>query len=96
MEWNVDGTLIGLSGNDKKLKIIDPRTEKIVHEMNAHQGTKPQKFGWLGSTGFFISAGFNKNYEREYSFWNIEKVDAPISTNIIDSGSGIISPFYDD
>jgi len=87
IEWNYEGSLLGSSWNDKKFRLTDPRTSKFTHEVDAHAGTKPQRFGWLGTTGYYITLGFSKEHEREYYFWNINKPDAPIEKTKIDSGS---------
>lgn len=44
MEWNMNGSLLGLIAKDKKMHIFDPRqpdTEAMVTQ--AHQGNKAQK-----------------------------------------------------
>ncbi|CAD8043058.1 unnamed protein product [Paramecium primaurelia] len=96
IDWNLNGSLIGSSWNDKKLKIIDPRQQTLTLEVNAHQGTKPQRFAWLGSTGYFVSVGFNKTQGREFSLWNASNPSEPVSTTQIDTGSGVLYPYWDE
>lgn len=78
IEWSADGSIIGSTWNDKKVRIADPRASKFTSEVDGHLGTKPQRFAWLGSTGYYVTVGFNKNHDREYSLWNASKPEAPI------------------
>lgn len=50
----------------------------------------------MGDTGYYVTVGFNKSYEREYMFWDSKKPDTPVQTKSLDSGSGVLYPQYDD
>jgi hypothetical protein len=47
-------------------------------------GTKPQKFGWLGETGYYITTGFSKQHEREYMFWDAKMPEKAVQEKAID------------
>jgi len=94
--WNYDGSLLATTSKDKKIRIVDPRSGSIVHEKLAHEGVKGSRGIWLGSKGKFLSIGFNKTSEREYSLWDPAKLDTPLTNATIDTSSGVLMPFWDD
>ncbi|KAM3141300.1 hypothetical protein pb186bvf_006685 [Paramecium bursaria] len=96
IEWDYKGHLIGSTWNDKKIRLIDPRAQRVASESVGHSGTKPQRFSWLGSTGLFVTVGFNKQMEREYFLWDSKQAGQPLQSKTLDQGSGVIYPYYDD
>jgi len=94
-DWSPNGALLATSCKDKKLRIIDPRGNKVVQEVaDAHTGIKGSRCIWLGKDRLF-SVGFTKSSERDFSLWDPRNLSTRLSTNIVDSSSGILMPFYD-
>lgn len=94
--WNYDGTLISTTCKDKKIRIFDPRTNTVVAEADAHAGIKGSRHVWLGKSGKMLSVGFTKQSERQVMVWDGVNWDKPIKTEILDTTSGIVMPFYDE
>ena len=100
LEWNYNGSLLGITLRNKKALVYDPRANKLIVNNLSHESNKIQKMKWIGEHEF-ITSGFSKNNSREFKYWDIRKVNedltfaAPIETITIDRQSGIIHPFYD-
>jgi len=96
VSWNTDGSYLAASSKDKKLRVIDPRTEKIAHEWEAHQGPKGFRSLFLSKPVERIySVGFSKTSERQYSLWDLKNLAEPLATANIDTAAGLLMPFYD-
>jgi len=95
LSWNHNGTLIATASKDRKIRSIDPRSNQVVAEVEAHAGVKGTRVLWLGSKDKLFSTGFSKTSERQYSIWEARNFSKPLSTVNIDTASGIIMPFYD-
>lgn len=50
----------------------------------------------MGSQNKIISVGFSKNSERQFSVWDARNLVDPLGTVLIDSSSGVITPYYDE
>lgn len=97
LQWNYDGSLLGISCKDKTVHIFDPRNPDAAKVINAHEGAKTSKIGWLGSTGMFITCGFTKRSKREFKLWDSSSdLSKPVTTIDIDSGSGVLFPYFDE
>jgi len=93
-EWNRNGSLFATSSKDKKLRVIDPRANKVVQEVEAHVGIKGFRTTFVGDKLF--SAGFSKYNEREFALWDLRDLKAKVSGQSVDSASGLLMPFYDE
>jgi len=94
--WNNDGSLLATSSKDKRLRVLDPRTEKVAHDWEAHQGPKGFRALYLSKpVERIFSVGFSKQSERQYSLWDIKNTAEPLATATIDTAAGLLMPFYD-
>ena len=86
MQWNYDGSTVSIIGNDKLIEIFDPRVNGgpvIKHEV--HQGSKSQRFQWMGNTNRFLSVGFGDgNADREYGIWDLRQIGKPLQKKTLD------------
>jgi coronin-1B/1C/6 len=94
--WNYNGQSYATASKDKKVRVIDPRSNSVVHEVEAHQGVKGMRVTYLGRKDKLFSMGFSKTSERQFSIWDPRAFGTPIKTENVDTGSGILMPFYDD
>jgi len=95
-DWNSDGSLLVSTCKDKKIRVLDPRTNTVVQEADGHLGVKGSRGIWLGSHNKIFSVGFTKMSEREYAVWDPKDFSKPISRERLDASSGVIMPFYDE
>ncbi|ESN94086.1 hypothetical protein HELRODRAFT_115162 [Helobdella robusta] len=90
--WNWDGSRVVASSKDRKLRVIDPRTGRLIREGFGHEGTKPSQVVYL-KNGSIFTTGFSKMSERQYALWDGHLNN--IVMQEIDSSNGVIFPFYD-
>ncbi len=50
---------------------------------------------YLGDTGRLFTTGFSRFSDRQYAVWSQNDLSRPIATEIIDSSSGVLFPYYD-
>lgn len=48
LKWNYNGSMLASTAKDKLIRIIDPRNNKVVSQIQGHEGTKGTKIEWLG------------------------------------------------
>ncbi|XP_046649722.1 coronin-2B-like isoform X3 [Daphnia pulicaria] len=95
MSFNRDGSLLATTCKDKQLRIIEPRTGRVVKEGTCHVGSKSSKVVYLGDTGRLFTTGFSRTSDRQYALWSQEDLGVPLRSEMIDSSSGILIPYYD-
>ncbi|CAG8472219.1 6020_t:CDS:2 [Acaulospora colombiana] len=96
MSWSYNGSLLATTCRDKKLRIFDVRSSKIVQEATSHQGVKGSRIAWLGNTDRLVTTGFSKMSDRQIFLWDTTNLDKPIKSLLLDTSSGVVMPFYDD
>jgi len=95
VDWNFNGSLLASSCKDKKVRIVDPRQQRIVSEAEAHQGIKGSRMCYLGNKEKLLSVGFTKTSEREFALWDPREFTTPVLRQTVDTSSGLLMPFYD-
>ncbi|XP_063906884.1 coronin-2B-like isoform X2 [Zophobas morio] len=95
MSLNRDGSLLATTCKDKKLRVIEPRSGIVKSEGVCHSGSKASKATFLGASGRLLTTGFSRHSDRQYSIWDQNDLSKPLSTDTIDSSSGVVFPFYD-
>jgi len=95
MDWNEDGSLLATTSKDHFVRVFDPRKKSAINKGTGFDGTKGAKVVWLGNSGKFLTVGHDKSSNRKMSVYDSKKVDTPLATQDIDTGAGVICPFYD-
>ena len=90
-----NGSLLATTCKDKTLRIIEPRSGRVVDKGLCHQGTKASRVAYIGNTGTLFTTGFSKFSDRQIAIWSEEDLSAPVKIENIDSSSGILNPVYD-
>jgi hypothetical protein len=93
--WDHWGKTYATASKDKKVRTVDPRSGKIVSEVEAHVGVKGMRLTFLGAKDKLFTMGFSKTSERQFSLWDPRNLSTACRTENIDTGSGILMPFYD-
>lgn len=94
MDWNSNGSLIGLTTKEKMVHIADPRANKIEMSVKGHESGKIQKVSFLNES-YVMSCGFNRSSERQIRLYDTRKFDDAIQKVTVDTQSGIMTPFFD-
>ncbi|KAK9240157.1 hypothetical protein V1525DRAFT_354468 [Lipomyces kononenkoae] len=97
MSFNYIGSLIATTSRDKKIRIWDPRSEKVVVEGPGHAGAKNQRVVWMGEHDRIATTGFSRMSDRQVGIWDTTDIKkGPIGDfYMLDSSAGICMPFYD-
>jgi len=93
--WDYTGNLYATASKDKKVRVVDPRSNSVIGEVEAHAGIKGMRLAFLGRRNKLFSMGFSKISERQFSLWDPRSMDKPVHTENIDTAAGILMPFYD-
>jgi coronin-1B/1C/6 len=96
LNWNYNGSTLVTYCKDKKMRVVDPRTNKIAGEQETHQGVKGGRAIWMGKHDKIISVGFSKNAEREYIVFDSRNLGQQIARAGLDNSAGVLMPFYDE
>jgi hypothetical protein len=78
------------------MRYIDARTGTVVSEGKCHDGSKASRAVFCGETGLVFSTGFSRMSERQYALWNPADLSKPYTLEMIDTGSGVLFPQYDE
>jgi len=95
LSWDYSGKLFAAACQDKKLHIVDPRSDTFVSEVLAHEGGKGFRAEWAGRQDAVITAGFSRSSERVLAFWDTRNMVKPVATKTVDSQSGVLAPHFD-
>ena len=100
LDWNSNGSLIGVTHKKKAIKVFDPRTNKSIFETQITESPRSSKFTWVGENTL-VTIGFSKSNSKELKLWDIRKVnpqnkaEGPVQKLVIDNLTTITTPFYD-
>jgi len=95
MSFNWEGSLLATTCKDRMIRVIDPRTGAVVQQGQGHEGTKAARVVWCGELNKLFSTGFSKMRERQYAVWDPSDLSTPLKVEMIDTGSGVLFPYYD-
>jgi len=93
--WSYDGTSFATTCKDRKMRLLDPRGNKVVAEKEAHAGSKGSRVIFLGKTSNVFTIGFSKTSQRQYAIWDQRNLDAPLFAEDIDTAAGMLMPLFD-
>lgn len=96
--FNYNGSLMATTSRDKKLRIWDLRSGKVVSEGPGHTGAKASRVVWLGNTDRICTTGFSRLSDRQVGIWDVNDIaKGPIDGfMVVDSSSGILIPLFDE
>lgn len=57
-------------------------------------GTKCSKVAFLDN-GKLVTTGFSRHSDRQYSIWDQHDLKNPLHQEVMDSSSGVVSPYFD-
>ena len=63
---------------------------------DGHTGNKPSRVIFCGTTNKLFSTGFTRMSQRQYALWDPNDLSKPLAQDNIDSGSGVLFPFWDE
>ncbi|KAL8197386.1 UNVERIFIED_CONTAM: hypothetical protein K2H54_022679, partial [Gekko kuhli] len=94
MSFNTDGSLLATSCKDKKLRVIEPRSGKVLQEANC-KNHRVNRVVFLGNLKRLLTTGVSRWNTRQIALWDQEDLSMPLIEEEIDGLSGLLFPFYD-
>ncbi|XP_063931661.1 coronin-1C-like [Zophobas morio] len=96
LSFNYKGNRFAVVSKDKKLRVFDVHSEKMLKEVLAHKGSKASRCVYLSAANeeeLVVTTGFSESSERQCTLWS-EDLEVKESLRI-DTSSGLLFPFYD-
>ncbi|KAG1960471.1 coronin-2B [Pimephales promelas] len=94
LSFNADGSLLATVCKDKKIRIIEPRTGRVLQE-SCCGSRKVSRILFLWDLKMLVSTGNSCWNQRQFALWDLEDLSEPLLEEDLDGGSGVIFPFYD-
>ncbi len=94
LDWNHNGSLIGLTTKQKVVNVLDPRTGNVTLTSPGHESGKTQKMTFLDAN-FLFTCGFSRGNERQIKLFDMRNFSEPVQTCHVDGQSGVMMPFFD-
>uniref|UniRef100_G3UAB5 Coronin n=1 Tax=Loxodonta africana TaxID=9785 RepID=G3UAB5_LOXAF len=94
MSFNTDGSLLTTTCKDKKLRVIEPRSGRVLQEANC-KNHRVNRVVFLGNMKRLLTTGVSRWNTRQIALWDQEDLSMPLTEEEIDGLSGLLFPFYD-
>uniref|UniRef100_A0A4W4GR90 Coronin n=1 Tax=Electrophorus electricus TaxID=8005 RepID=A0A4W4GR90_ELEEL len=94
MSFSRDGSLLATSCKDKKLRIIEARSGRVLQEAYS-KSHRVSRVVFLGNMKHVLTTGLSRWNTRQVAVWDQEDLSVPIIEEEIDGLSGLLFPFYD-
>ena len=98
LEWDYNGSLIGVTDTERNITVFDPRGKNVVLKIKVTEG-RNAKFVWSGENTFAY-VGINKANEREFKNFDIRNIgenkdNKELFQVKIDEQVNVITPYFD-
>ncbi|XP_055045474.2 coronin-2A isoform X1 [Misgurnus anguillicaudatus] len=94
LTFNHDGSLLATTCKDQKIRIIEPRTGRVLQESSS-TSHKAHKILFLWNLNMLLTTGNSSWNQRQFALWDLEDLSEPVLEEDFDGGSGVVFPFYD-
>ncbi len=100
LNWNANGSLIGVTCKNKHINIFDPRENKMILKHQINEAFQSSKFTWAGNETF-VTTGWNKSGAKLLKLWDIRKVkedltsEGELTSLQMDTSKTVTMPFAD-
>ncbi|XP_025027392.1 coronin-7, partial [Python bivittatus] len=96
LAWKPDGSLLGTSCKDKKLRIFDPRAKPVACQtVLAHASGREAQVLWVNAEGCFLSVGSNQMTEREVWLWDMRQPSGTLASITLGASPRALIPLFD-
>ena len=97
LSLNRDGSSLVTTCRDKRIRIWDPRVNKVAQETPGHTGAKNSRAVYINNERI-ATTGFGKMSDRQLGLWDVRQLTTPIGgfTTLDQSAGVIMVPLYID
>ncbi|XP_044139072.1 coronin-2B isoform X1 [Bufo gargarizans] len=94
MSFNTDGSLLATTCKDKKLRVLEPRSGRVVQTASC-KNHRMTRVVFLGDMKRLLTTGVSRWNTRQLALWDQEDLSMLLVEEEIDGLSGLLFPFYD-
>ena len=100
VQWNENGTLLGVTTKNKFMNVFDPRANKMIFKQQINEAFQSAKFAWVDSN-LFATTSWNKAGAKLLKLWDVRKVkedltsEGELTSLQIDNSKTVTTPFVD-
>ncbi|KAF9560453.1 Coronin-7 [Mortierella alpina] len=95
-DFNHLGTKIVSVCKDKKIRVWDALSGKLLSEGPGHDSLRSCRVLWLGESNLIASVGFGRGSQREILLFDANDLErGPVDTKKMDMSPGVLVPHYD-
>ncbi|KAG0335676.1 Coronin-7 [Podila horticola] len=95
-DFNHTGTKIVSVCKDKRIRVWDALSGKLLQEGPGHDSVRSCRVLWLGESDLVASVGFGRGSQREILLFDSKDLQqGPIDRKLMDMSPGVLVPHYD-
>ncbi|KAG0074176.1 Coronin-like protein crn1 [Podila epicladia] len=95
-DFNHIGTKIVSVSKDKRIRVWDTLSGKLLQEGPGHDSVRSCRVLWLGESDLVASVGFGRGSQREILLFDSKDLQqGPIDRKLMDMSPGVLVPHYD-
>ncbi|XP_026016128.1 coronin-2A [Astatotilapia calliptera] len=94
VSFNSDGSRLAVTSKDRHVRVLDPRTGKIL-QVSSSNSHKANKVLYIGGLKLLLSTGSSSWNHRQIVLWDPDDLSEPLYEEDLDGSAGVLFPFYD-
>ncbi|XP_791382.3 coronin-1B [Strongylocentrotus purpuratus] len=94
MCWSPDGKTFATGSKDKKIRVYEGRSGKLLQELPGHASPREMRIMILKDDRL-LSTGFTKESRREYRIWDLKDTSDSLYEDSLDQTSAPLNILYD-
>ncbi|XP_070785777.1 coronin-2A [Enoplosus armatus] len=94
VSFNSDGSRLAVTSKDRRVRVLDPRTGKIL-QVSSSKSHRANKVLYIGGLKMLLSTGSSPWNHRQIVLWDPDDLSEPLYEEDLDGSAGVLFPFYD-
>ncbi|KAM8747359.1 coronin-2A [Acanthopagrus schlegelii] len=94
VSFNRDGSRLAVTSKDRRVRVLDPRTGKIL-QVSSSKSHRANKVLYIGGLKLLLSTGSSPWNHRQIVLWDPDDLSEPLYEEDLDGSAGVLFPFYD-
>uniref|UniRef100_A0A667Y7T3 Coronin n=1 Tax=Myripristis murdjan TaxID=586833 RepID=A0A667Y7T3_9TELE len=94
VSFSSDGSRLALTSKDRRVRVLDPRTGKIL-QASSSKTHRASKVLYIGGLKMLLSTGSSPWNHRQIALWDPDDLSEPLYEEDLDGSAGVLFPFYD-
>ncbi|KAM3590082.1 uncharacterized protein V6R79_003425 [Siganus canaliculatus] len=94
VSFNRDGSRLAVASQDRRVRVLDPRTGKIL-QVSSSSSHRASKVLYIAGLKMLLSTGSSPWNHRQIVLWDPDDLSEPLYEEDLDGSAGVLFPFYD-